>query len=287
MKTKRILAQVFYALQVTKLAQWWHRKYVIILNYHGVSDEGSEYDTLDLNVSLENFRSQMAYLKRGHHVISLREFLSALEQNTRLPNYSVVLTFDDGYKDFLAVVPLLIDERLPATLFLVTDMMQEARIVSEKDNGKTRLSWADVNTLDKHNLFEFGSHTCSHFSLPNLAPAVFDYEVRESLTTLQAQVKNVVPALAYPNGAYKGISDEQLKEAGYTCALTIDPGPNCYDANHYFLRRQTIRGDDNQQMFAARVSCLTDSFYSGRALLRTLIAVIQSLAGAGTVLRSD
>lgn len=275
MKTKRALAWGFHAVGITSLARRWHRKDVVVLNYHSVSDRCPESDPLDLNVSLKSFLSQMAQLRRGHNVISLSEFVNAIERQVTLPNYPVVLTFDDGYKDFLTVAPLLIEQKLPATLFLVTDMLKDER-PSTENNGKERLTWKDVQTLDQYNLFEFGSHTCSHSSIPNLTPAAFDHELRDSLEILQSQLKNSFSALAYPNGAYAGLSTERVAAAGYRCALTIDPGANKTEANPYFLRRQTIHGSDNEQMFAARLSCLTDSFYSGRVLMSTLLGLVQS-----------
>jgi peptidoglycan/xylan/chitin deacetylase (PgdA/CDA1 family) len=262
---KSPLVWLLYLLGVTRFAGWWHRKDLVILNYHGIGEDdrrAAPGNPLDLTVSLGNFQRQIAYLRRRHNVVSLREFLSAHVEGRRLPDYSVVLTFDDGYRDFLSVAPLLLKHNLPATLFLVTDMVRPEEVGKEPTPDQAdRLSWNEVQTLDRHDIFEFGSHTCSHPSLNTLTPELIEHELRVSLNEICGKVTNVTPALAYPNGAYAGLSIEEISGAGYSCGLTIDPGANKLGTNPFWLHRQTIRGQDNQQMFAARVSCLTSWLY--------------------------
>ncbi|HEY6231667.1 MAG TPA: polysaccharide deacetylase family protein [Pyrinomonadaceae bacterium] len=272
-----------YLTGATAFAFWWHRREVVILNYHGISENGGELqsDPLDLNVSLENFRSQLEYLRVRHNVISLREFLSARLEGKPLPDYSVVLTFDDGYRDFLNVAPLLAKERLPATLFLVTDLIRESSNGSDS-NHANRLSWAEVKALDDQGIFDFGSHTCSHPSLTSLTAETLDYELRASLKAIQSRVKNVAPALAYPNGAYSNIPVSAVASIGYKCGLTIDPGSNSSGTNAYALRRQTIHGSDDKRMFAARLSCVTSWLYGSRAAALGLFSSIFSFSNSGS-----
>lgn len=283
---KTPFAWLLYVLGVTRFAAWWHRKDVVILNYHGIGeDEGGHAaaNLLDLNVSLESFRSQIAYLRRRHHVISLREFLTANAEGRQLPDYSVVLTFDDGYSSFLSVAPILLNHNLPATLFLVTEMMRHEDAGPDSSNHADRLSWAEVQALEQSDIFDFGSHTCSHPSLSSLTPEAIDYELRTSLDEIRSRVRKVMPALAYPNGAYSGVSIENVASAGYEAALTIDPGPNKIGGSPYRLRRQTIRGKDDKQMFAARLSCLTHWLYGGRLLTSSFLGLLASWFKLGTV----
>jgi peptidoglycan/xylan/chitin deacetylase (PgdA/CDA1 family) len=288
---KTPFAWLLYALGVTRFAAWWHRKYVVILNYHGICENNggsTAADLLDLNVSAESFRSQISYLKRRYHVISLREFLAATAEGRQLPDYSVVLTFDDGYRNFLTVAPLLLEHSLPATLFLVTDRMSQNDVDSEATkNQADTLSWSEVQSLARHDVFDFGSHTCSHPSLTGLTPESVDHELRESLNELRQRLQRVVPALAYPNGAYAGLSIEEIRSAGYACALTIDAGPNKPGVSPYFLRRQTILGQDNKQMFAARLSCLTSWLYRLREMAQAFVNRIKSAVFPPTSSLSD
>jgi len=267
---KTSLAWLFYFLGIRRFAAWWHRNHVVILTYHDICEVNAgsiPVNTFDLDVPRENFLKQIAYLRRRYHVISLREFLEANASGKQLPDYSVVLTFDDGYRSFLTIAPLLLNYKLPATLFLITEMIRQEEVGPESIQAHAdRFSWTEVQTLDDHNLFDFGSHTCSHPSLTSLTPEAVDNELHASLNEIRRKVKNLVPALAYPNGAYSGLLIEKIVSAGYACGVTIEPGPNNLGTDPYCLRRQTIRGKDDKQMFAARLSCLTTWLYSSRGI---------------------
>jgi hypothetical protein len=56
------------------------------------------------------------------------------------------------------------------------------------------------------------------------------------------------------------------RELPYTCALTTDAGTNGPSTDLFLLRRNLIGDDDDEALFAARVSGLARLFQ--RALLR-------------------
>lgn len=91
------------------------KKDITVLLFHRVSDDPS----LSWNpLSPALFEKILQYIKKHYHVISLSDALK--------PNISkkpkLVLTFDDGYKDFyLNALPLLKKYDLPAVVNLVTD----------------------------------------------------------------------------------------------------------------------------------------------------------------------
>ena len=70
------------------------------------------------------FEQQMRALARTAHVLALEDALARLYAGERLPSRSVVITFDDGYRDNLAIaVPVLERLGLPATFFLVPRLL--------------------------------------------------------------------------------------------------------------------------------------------------------------------
>jgi peptidoglycan/xylan/chitin deacetylase (PgdA/CDA1 family) len=96
----------------------------MVLCYHGVTERfGSDPDDRSaISVNRPLFLDQMVYIKQHYKVISLREYLRARENGRPLPRYSVILTFDDGLRNFLTVAaPVLNDLGFPATVFLVTE----------------------------------------------------------------------------------------------------------------------------------------------------------------------
>lgn len=71
--------------------------------------------------------AQLSFLHRIAHVVPLSEALATLQAGEQLPPRAVALTFDDGYADTLALaVPILESRRLPATFFLVPDLLDGA-----------------------------------------------------------------------------------------------------------------------------------------------------------------
>src|ERR1044072_194820 len=74
------------------------------------------------------FAAHLDYLQRRCRVILLAEYLAARREGRRLPDRSVVLTFDDGTRNFLTVVaPLLVQRGLSATALLITHSARGAR----------------------------------------------------------------------------------------------------------------------------------------------------------------
>src|SRR5258708_17280426 len=116
----------------------------------------------------------MLRLMRHYRVIPLRDYVKARQTGVNVPRYSVILTFDDGLRNFLTVAaPVLNEFRLPATLFLVTDFVQK-RSESILDSrwtpadDRVPLSWSEARALASSQGIEMGSHTCSHTMLSEL-----------------------------------------------------------------------------------------------------------------------
>ncbi len=72
------------------------------------------------------FEGQMQYLRRRRNVISMTELVDAIVEQRSLPSGTVVLTFDDGYRDNLLVAaPILKRLNLPAMLYLATEYVNK------------------------------------------------------------------------------------------------------------------------------------------------------------------
>src|SRR5579859_7292887 len=92
-------------------------QYPIILTYHSISDGASP-----LKIPPGLFAQQMEWLHANARVSSLNQVVSALSQRKSLPERTVVVTFDDGFRDFYSsAAPVLRRLGLPATIFLPTN----------------------------------------------------------------------------------------------------------------------------------------------------------------------
>ncbi len=272
---KKFIFALLYATRVTQLSAWWYRKRVIFLCYHGVTQRPtrSPEDPKGLHVNARRFEKHLDFLRKRYRVLPLREYIKAQRQGVSVPEYSVVLTFDDGFRNFLtAAAPLLAAHQMPATVFLITDKAGEKpgerRTLSwTSDDDLRYLSWEEARMLKRTQGIEFGSHTCSHSGLLTLSPAEGRRELRHSYDDLVNQLVIETPALSYPKGQYSKLLADAARDAGYACAVTTDRGPNELHHDLFTLGRTLIGDDDDEASFAVRVSGLRWSLVKALAFL--------------------
>ena len=268
---KKFLFALLMFSGVTRLIALLNRRRVTILCYHSVTAQTPPIrdDPHKLHIPVSNFVKQLEYLRRFHNVISLDEFLEATREHRELPDHSVVLTFEDGVRNFLTVAaPHLKRLGMPATNFIITGhtsvaVQPSANHKWQPADDRTFLSWPDVDELAQAGI-QFGSHTCSHASLTELSVAEAEKELTESHETLSARVPQNHFPLSYPFGQVSDEIRQLARDAGYSCGMTTVAGVNDGQSDLFDLRRTVIAGDDDLPTFAARVSGLTTRFNSLR-----------------------
>jgi len=261
---KKVLFAFLHAIRLTNFAAWWYRKQVVILCYHGVTKRPSRSpdDAQALHVNHLRFAAHLDYLESRYHVISLNDYLTANLTQTPLPDYCVVLTFDDGFRNFLtAAAPLLAERGMPATAFIITDWTSDAPATEKSrewtpDDDTSHLSWAEVDELRATQQVEFGSHTCTHSRLLTLSQEKIEHELLHSKNEMVAHLSIEQPTLSYPKGQYSKLLAEDARRLGYACAVTTDRGPNELDHDLFTLGRTLIGDNDDIASFAVRVSGL-------------------------------
>lgn len=238
-----------------RLVAWLNRKDVPILCYHSVIDSNQQLvsDPHKQHIPLHLFLNHLDYLQQHYHVISLNEFQKARREKRQLPDYTTVLTFDDGFEDFSTVAaPHLIRRNLPATVFVITDRAS-ARL---PPNGESFLTWDEIRNLSSAGL-EVGSHTCAHPRLPDLPMQEVMRELAESLSAVRTHTDQTEVALSYPFGHTSEQIARMAESTGYSCAIASDAGPNSNSVSLHALSRTVIASDDDVPTFAARVCGLT------------------------------
>ncbi|MFN2578516.1 MAG: polysaccharide deacetylase family protein [Pyrinomonadaceae bacterium] len=264
---KKFLFALLYSTRLISVIAWLNRKRVPILCYHSVNDgpQPVQPDLYKQAIPLPLFLQHLDYLKSQCHVVSLSEFQKASREKRSLPDYSVVLTFDDGFEDFYTVAaPHLARRKFPATVFVITDRADDQYV----SNGESFLSWAEIRELASSGV-DIGSHTCSHPYLRDLSPENVAKELRESYAAVQSHTGQTQVPLSYPYGQVSQPISRLAHEIGYSCAIANDVGPNAGDVNLYELSRTVIASDDDIATFSARVSGLTWWISRGRRLLRS------------------
>ncbi len=129
---------------------------VIVLTYHRVADLSN--DPQLLAVSPKQFHEQICYLKKHYEIVHFKDNWFPRKKT------GVAITFDDGYADNLhAALPILEEEKVPATFFITTggigteqefwwDDLERILLANNKLPEKCQLSW---ETKGKERCFNF------------------------------------------------------------------------------------------------------------------------------------
>ena len=136
------------------LMRAWNRRRLTILMFHGFTDTALPglVNCEHKHLSTERFESFLQFLKKHYQVLEMTDATGRLARGEALPAGAVVLTFDDGFlSNFTHAYPLLLRYKMPATIFLATEFVDEKkpiwvdRIVYAHDcAGKSKREMTDV-----------------------------------------------------------------------------------------------------------------------------------------------
>jgi len=131
-----------------------------ILMYHHVVKDGMPINSVTVTESKLN--EDLKYIsENGYTTILPSELISILsEKDAKLPDKTVMITFDDGYRsNYELAFPLLEKYGCKASIALIT---------ANIDAGmEFFLTWDMCRVMDGSGLIEFGSHTHDHHNPQN------------------------------------------------------------------------------------------------------------------------
>lgn len=198
------------------------RLWVPVLLYHRVAPEPPARDPFGNFTRLDIFESQLRWLRiRGYRTVSLASVAGALDSGPAIPGRSVVITFDDGYRDNLTHAwPALRRNGFGATIFVVTDAVGGE---SAFDRGfgyeaAPMLRADEIRHLRAEGA-EIGSHSRSH---PITLTVLDDGRLREELSGSRRALEEIldqpVVAFSYPHSRHDSRVEEAVERAGYVIA---------------------------------------------------------------------
>lgn len=189
---------------------------VPILMYHYVRPSPGPSDPIgvDLSVPPKDFEEQMAWLSlSGFTTLTMHEFDEVRAGKIGLPKKPIVLTFDDGYRDFYtSVFPLLKKYHLKATAFIITGFVGQPNY----------MTWDMIEEIDKSGLVDVGGHTVTHPDLAQLSNAEATDQIVKCKTALEQHLGHPIYDFAYPSGDYSSATVQILQQAGFQTAVTTE-----------------------------------------------------------------
>ncbi len=205
--------------------------HVPILMYHYIEYVQDKNDKMRISLDITPFtlEQQVKTLKdAGYTFMSNAELADVLDGKMPLPNKPILLTFDDGYRDFYTdAYPILKKYNARATEYIITGYLDRPN----------HLLTTQLQELAKDGLVEIGAHTVDHAWLKGGTLANVSNEVFQSKVVLQQLINKPVVSFAYPYGAFDEQAIKVVKEAGFRTAVSTMPGIDQLQDNRYFLYR--------------------------------------------------
>jgi peptidoglycan/xylan/chitin deacetylase (PgdA/CDA1 family) len=230
---------------------------VAILGYHKIGDPPGGWWTWSY-VSEATFAAQLCYL-RDHGWVGLDAdtFIRALDAPELLPDRSVLITFDDGYRSLgETALPHLAKYDYPSILFVPTDYVGGPnRFDAGVEPEEAIAGWSDLVAFERAGM-SVQSHGCSHRRLSQLSAVEQREEIVRSKDLLEQRLEKSITLFSYPYGDDGQGADavrHTLQVNGYGAAFTY-PGSltALRAADRFRLERIAVGPDTNLDVLLNR-----------------------------------
>ena len=246
-----------------------------ILMYHSISDDPQRWahPYYQTSTSTNTFRKHMNFLKCNRYsVVSLRKAVGLLQTPQMMFNVKpVVLTFDDGFKDFYTeAFPILKEYGFPSTVFLPTTYLDNP---SSEFKGRSCLSWDQVRELHKLGV-DFGSHTVTHPDLTVIRLDQLEAEIKLSRERIEHELGIRVDSFSYPfafpedDANFTNTLKRLLYSAGYLYGVTTKLGVATGHQDPMFLKRIPLNQSDDIELLQAKLAGAYDWVYPLQRLFK-------------------
>lgn len=209
---------------------------VPVLMYHAV---GRPLDVRfrRWSVSPQLLDEQLGLLKEsGYELVGLTEWVSC-----RTKQKCVVLTFDDGYTDFIDnALPILMRHGARATLYVVTGYIggHAQWLPFETERSRPIMGWNDLEAVQGCGI-EIGSHGHQHIELDTVRRPAAERDVRLSREVLTS--RGFSPqSFCYPFGYVTRRVRHVVAGAGFTTACMVGRGLADSDQDLLRIRRLAV-----------------------------------------------
>jgi peptidoglycan/xylan/chitin deacetylase (PgdA/CDA1 family)/GT2 family glycosyltransferase len=201
------------------------------------------------------FARQMRLLRAlRYRTIQFDELVRCVREFRLPPPRSVVITIDDGYRDNLTVAaPILRRQRFVATIYLVSERIGGVNDWADGElHQRPLLSLDEIERL-RTECFDFGAHTRTHCSLPDVPDEQLCGEIAGSRADLEERLGIEIGTFAYPFGGYDERSLAVVGEAGFVGACTTYPILVRPDADPAQIPRIEIKSSYSLLAFLVRL----------------------------------
>lgn len=248
---------------------------IYLLGYHSITSLERKGSTRaeayrHLSVELEMFKKQILWLRgNGYAFLTLEDLLKIKNGQNPVPDKSVLIYFDDGYRDnYLNAYPFLKEQRIPAMIFLATDLIDQGKTLWEHvpvTGGRIFLTWDEVRTMQ--DIIQYGSHSKTHPKFTQISSEQARQEIGSSRERIEQEMAKQVSAFSYPYGRNNAETRVILESLGFQLGVTTEYGYNTKQGDWLKLKKIGILPTDTMTMFKLKLGIyyyVHSFFYKGR-----------------------
>ena len=204
-----------------------------IVMYHHVSE--SEKLLGKYVVSPAELENDLAWLRQaGYESVSVQQLLDWAAGKCALPEKPCMITFDDGYESTgVYAAPLLEKYGFTGVVAVIGGVAEEYTRTPDHDLRYSHMSWEAVKELQRSGVMEVQYHSWAMHELkprkgcdriPGESEAAYRAALAEDAERfLDGCAENgveLVPAAAYPFGAYCAETVKMMREIGFRVGFT-------------------------------------------------------------------
>ncbi len=229
-----------------------------ILMYHAIRrDLCDRHPYYETNTSPERFTAQMKYLsENGYETIDLDD-IAGVRGQAFSHSKKVVITFDDGYRDFYTeALPVLSRYKFKAVVYVVSGF--PGKTSTHRDSVRY-MTWHDLREIQRHGM-AIGSHTASHCQLLKTSESSMYRELVDSKQTIENELGIQVRSFAYPfafpehQTEFVNTLRSLLERSGYVNGVCTSIGTVGASSDLLCLPRLPINSYDDNRLLEAKLN---------------------------------
>tara|TARA_Y100000590_G_C15705691_1_gene1008506 strand:- start:592 stop:1254 length:663 start_codon:yes stop_codon:yes gene_type:complete len=219
--------------------------------YHSIlnTNQTKLRDIWDLDVNY--FNQHLKFLKEKENLIKPEELID------NIPETGVLITFDDGRRDFFeTAAPVLMEHEVPFSLFVITNFL----------GSKDYISMNMLKELSNYKHASIGSHSMNHQRLTECSEEDLSEEIYGSKLFLEDILGKEIKMFSYPYGKFNTKVRDKVEEAGYKLGFTSIFDLNTASQDRLLLNRSEIWDTDDLNIFKQKLNGNWDWFKYRRFL---------------------
>ncbi len=202
----------------------------VVLMYHRFGDSRHP----STNIRIDQFEEHISELRTGGYtIVPVPEIVSALRNQTTLPDKAVGITVDDAYLSvYQQAWPRFRAAAFPFTVFVATDAVDKATARGSQDY----MNWEQLRELVESGV-TIGSQTASHLHMPMASLTQNKSEIDGSNARFEEELGFRPTLFAYPYGEASLAVAKTVSQAEFVAAFGQHSGAIGRGQDLFYLPR--------------------------------------------------